>query len=50
MSTAGIFLRMQNIIEKLEAFSKANVDEEVLLTVLKTQELVKEIYSDGSNN
>ena len=42
--------KTKSIIEKLEAFSKANVDEEVLLTVLKTQELVKEIYSDGSNN
>ena len=35
--------------EKLDNFKKAEITDEVLLTVLKTQELVKEM-SNGSNN
>ena len=38
------------IIEKLENFSKEPISDELLLTVLKTQALVKEIYTDGNNN
>mgnify|MGYP001077130650 CR=1 FL=1 len=37
------------IIEKLDKFRQTEIDEEVLLTVLKTQELVKEL-TNGSNN
>jgi hypothetical protein len=37
------------IIEKLEGFKQAQIDDDILLTVLKTQELVKEM-SNGSNN
>ena len=37
------------IVEKLDNFKKAEITDEVLLTVLKTQELVKEM-SNGSNN
>ena len=42
--------KTKSIIEKLESFYKKEVDENVLLTVLKTQKLVKEIFEDGSKN
>ena len=38
------------IIEKLESFSGAVVDEGVLKTVMKTQQLVKEINSHGNSS
>ena len=31
------------IVEKLDGFKKTEINDEILLTVLKTQELVKEI-------
>jgi len=37
------------IVEKLDTFRKTEINDEVLLTVLRTQELAKEL-SDGSNN
>ncbi len=42
--------KTNKIIEKLGDFATQNINEEVLLTVMRTQELVKEIYSDGDNN
>ena len=39
--------KTKSIIEKLESFYKKEVDENVLLTVLKTQKLVKEIFENG---
>ena len=42
--------KTKQVVEKLTAFSKLDINEEILLTVLKTQELVKEIYSDGTNS
>ncbi len=38
------------IVEKLESFSKAEISEELLLTVMKTQQLVKEFDDDADNN
>ena len=38
------------LIEKLNSFAQKSVSDEVLLTVLKTQQLVKEIHSDGDYN
>jgi len=38
----------EQIIIRLQEFAKKAVDDEILLTVLKTQSLVKEIYRDGS--
>ncbi len=35
------------IITKLDSFATATVNEKLLLTVLKTQQLVKEIYNNG---
>jgi hypothetical protein len=42
--------KTNKIIEKLENFASQNINEDVLLTVMRTQELVKEIYSDGDSN
>jgi hypothetical protein len=42
--------KTHTIIEHLEEFTRRGVDEHVLKTVLKTQQLVKEIYEDGSRN
>ena len=41
--------KAEQIIEKLDGFKKAEINDEILLTVLKTQQLVREI-SNGSDN
>jgi len=38
------------VIEKLNSFSGTEINDEVLLTVLKTQNLVEEIFTDGDNS
>jgi len=45
-----MFSKLEQVIEKLESFSSKQIDDEVLLTVLKTQNLTKEIFADGSNS
>ena len=42
--------KTNKIIEKLDNFANQDINEDVLLTVMRTQKLVKEIYSDGDNN
>ena len=42
--------KAKKIVEKLNVFSEAGIEEDVLLTVMKTQKLVKEIYHDGDSN
>ena len=42
--------KTNTIIEKLNEFSTKGVEENLLLTVLKTQSLVKEINSNGDSN
>jgi hypothetical protein len=42
--------KADRIIEKLESFSKSNITDDVLLTVMKTQQLVKEIYNDANRS
>jgi len=42
--------KAEQIVEQLTMFSERPIDDNVLLTVMKTQSLVKEIYSDGSNS
>ena len=42
--------RTKRVIDKLGQFTSAKVDEQTLLTVLKTQGLVKEIFEDGSTD
>ena len=38
------------LIDKLSSFYENNIDENVLLTVMKTQTLVKEIFEDGNQD
>jgi hypothetical protein len=38
------------VISKLDSFARESINENVLLTILKTQSLVREIYSDGSHD
>ena len=43
--------KTNSVREKIETFSnKTSLNETTLLTILKTQELVKEIYTDASNS
>jgi len=41
--------KTNEIVEKLDTYSSSQISDEILLSILKTQELVKEIYTDGSN-
>lgn len=41
--------KTERVIEKLNSFAKEDITENVLLTVLKTQSLVKEIYNADNN-
>lgn len=43
-------LKVQQLMEKLNSFAAEAVNDDVLLIVLKTQQLIKEIYSDGNYN
>ena len=47
-SDESMMEKTDNVISKLDSYSKETVSETLLLTVLKTQKLVKEIYSDVS--
>ncbi len=40
--------KTNTIVKKLNEFSKSEFDEGMLLTILKTQSLIKEIYDDGN--
>jgi len=42
--------KTNTIIDKLNSFAKKEISEEILLTIMKTQALVKEIYSDGDSS
>jgi hypothetical protein len=42
--------KTDEIIERLKSFAQETITEDVLMTVLKTQALVKEIYTDGDND
>tara|TARA_R100000234_G_scaffold119120_2_gene101212 strand:- start:194 stop:1024 length:831 start_codon:yes stop_codon:yes gene_type:complete len=39
--------KLDDIVTRLDSFSSSNIDENVILTVLKTQKLIKGIQSDG---
>jgi len=43
-------IKTQDVIERLESYASQGVNEAVLRTVLKTQQLTKEIFDDGSRN
>ena len=49
-SDSEMATKAKKIVEKLNVFSEAGIEEDVLLTVMKTQKLVKEIYHDGDSN
>jgi hypothetical protein len=42
--------KTDKIIDKLNSFSSAAINDDVLTTVMKTQQLVKEIYDDVDSN
>ena len=42
--------KTHQVLELLESFSHAEISDEVLLTVLKTQALMKELTADGHND
>jgi len=48
-SDRAMLNKTNQVIEKLNSYSKETISEEVLMTVMRTQALVKEIYNDGSN-
>jgi hypothetical protein len=41
-------LKTNQVIEKLTNFHKTGITEDVVLTVLRTQQLVEEIHTDGN--
>ena len=45
-----MFEKLEKVIKKLDSFSSSKIDDDVLLTVLKTQDLTKEIFSNGPND
>ena len=49
-SDADMLDKTNTIVERLESYAKESINEAVLLTVLKTQALVKEIYHDANND
>jgi hypothetical protein len=42
--------KTQRIIQKLKSFSRSTITEDVLITVMRTQQLVKEIYNDAHHS
>ena len=42
--------KTDEIVQRLESYSKEPINEKLLFTVLKTQALVKEIYRDANND
>ena len=46
----GMLDKTTQIISRLDAFAEETITEDVLMTVLRTQELVKEITTDGHND
>ena len=42
--------KTEQIIGRLEELRECAIDDEILLTIMKTQSLVKEIYTDGNHS
>lgn len=42
--------KTEQVIERLDSYSQKTVNEEILMTIMRTQELVKEIHTDGNND
>ena len=49
-SDEAMFKKTNDVITRLNSYAQETITEDVLMTVLKTQALVKEIYTDASNN
>ena len=47
---ADMIAKTHKLIEKLDSYRDCFVNEEVLTTVLKTQQIVKDIFEDGRRN
>ena len=42
--------KTHRVVERLDSYSKETINDEVLMTVMRTQALVKEIYSNGNHD
>ena len=42
--------KTRKIVEKLKSYSQSTITDDVLLTIMRTQQLVKEIYNDGNHS
>ena len=42
--------KTQKVIERLNSFAKEDITDDVLITVMRTQKLVKEMYNDANND
>ena len=42
--------KTQQILDRLDGYSQETISENVIMTVLKTQQLVKEIFEDVSQD
>ena len=42
--------KTQRIVQKLKSFYRSTITEDVLITVMRTQQLVKEIYNDADHS
>ena len=42
--------KTHQVIERLDDFANSAINEETLMMLMRTQALVKEIYTDGDNN
>jgi|TARA_Y100000310_G_scaffold102098_1_gene100265 hypothetical protein len=49
-SDEAMFKKTNDVITRLNSYAQETITEDVLMTVLKTQALVKEIYTDASND
>ena len=49
-SDSDMLDKTKKVIGRLDGYSKKPISEEIILTVLKTQALVKEINTDGNND
>lgn len=47
---ADMVTKTKKLIAKLDSYKDSAISEEVLTTVLKTQQIVKDIFEDGSRN
>jgi len=45
-----MLVKTEKIMARLDELRECTIDDEILLTVLKTQSLVKEIYTDGNHS